>query len=107
MREAPSIDIITALVKAGHTVTTFDPVAMERAKPLLPKGVVYTETHMQAAKGADVLLVLTEWDLFRGVDLSEVRKTMKGKDLFDGRNVYEPHEVTDAGLAYHGIGVRS
>jgi UDPglucose 6-dehydrogenase len=106
MREAPSIDIITALVKAGHTVVAHDPVAMDRAKPLLPKQVRYVETPFLAAKGADALLVLTEWDVFRGADLKQVRKTMKGKNLFDGRNIYEPEEVREAGLQYHGIGMQ-
>lgn len=106
MREAPSIDVLAALDAAGHTVTVFDPVAMEKAKPLLPKGIRYAESPMNAVKGADALLVLTEWDVFRGADLKEVKAAMKGKDLFDGRNVYEPSEVRDAGLTYWGIGVR-
>lgn len=107
MREAPSIDILCALTDAGHTVTAFDPVAEEKAKPLLPKSVKYVNSSMKAAKDADALLVLTEWDEFRGADLKELKKVMKGHLLFDGRNVYEPREVADAGLAYHGIGVRS
>lgn len=105
MREAPSIDIIKALIAAGHSVTAFDPVAMDRAKPLLPKEVVYTLSHMEAVKDADALLVLTEWDVFRGVDLREVKKLMKGKLLFDGRNVYEKGDVEGVGLTYGGIGV--
>ncbi len=107
MREAPSIDILEALVKDGHTVTAFDPVAEEKAKPLLPKSVKYVNASMKAAKDADALLVLTEWDEFRGADLKALKTVMKGHLLFDGRNVYEPREVADAGLAYHGIGVRS
>ncbi len=105
MREAPSIDVIEALSAAGHTVTAFDPVAMERAKALLPSGVTYVDDHMKAVKDADALLVLTEWDLFRGADLGEIKKSMKGQMLFDGRNVYAPKEVTDAGLVYTGIGL--
>lgn len=107
MREAPSIDVLAALVSAGHTVTAYDPVAMEKAKPLLPTQTLYVETPMEALKGVDALLVLTEWDEFRGADLQKVKAAMKGKDLFDGRNIYEPKEVSDAGLAYHGIGVPS
>jgi UDPglucose 6-dehydrogenase len=105
MREAPSIDVIEALVKAGHSVTAFDPVAMERAKPLLPKNVKYSDSPLEAAKGADAALVLTEWDAFRGIDLKALKKTMKGKDLFDGRNIYEPVEVKGVGLKYNGVGV--
>lgn len=105
MREAPSIDVIEALIKAGHSVTTFDPVAMDRAKPLLPKSVKYSSSPLEAAKGADAVLVLTEWDVFRGLDLKALKKTMRGKDLFDGRNIYEPEEAEEVGLRYHGIGV--
>ena len=105
MREAPSLDIIPALINAGHAVSAFDPVAMERAKPLLPPAVRYTLSPLEAAKNADALLLLTEWDVFRGIDLKTLQKTMRGKELFDGRNIYEPEEVASAGLVYHGIGM--
>ncbi len=105
MREAPSLDLIPMLIDAGHTVHAFDPEAMENAKKLLPAGLVFTQSPMDAAKGADALVLLTEWDIFRGADLGELKKAMKGKDLWDGRNIYEPQEARDAGLAYHGIGV--
>lgn len=106
MRESPSIDVIHALVKAGHTIKAFDPAAMERAKSLLPDSVQYTSSPLETVKDADALVVLTEWDVFRGTDLKEVKAAMKGDLLFDGRNVYEPSEVKEAGLKYHGIGVR-
>jgi len=105
MREAPSINVIAALVDAGHSVIAFDPAAMERAKPLLPKSVQYVSASMEAVKGADALAVLTEWDEFRGVDLLSLSDAMKGILLFDGRNVYEPEEVAEAGLQYIGIGI--
>lgn len=107
MREAPSIDVLEALDQAGHTITAYDPVATEKAKPHLPAATTYVDSALEAAKGADALLVLTEWDEFRGADLGEVKRAMKGTHLFDGRNVYEPKEVSDAGLEYHGIGVPS
>ena len=105
MREAPSIDVIHALVKAGHTVRAFDPVATERAKPLMPDGVAYTDGPMDAAKDADAVLLLTDWDEFRGIDLRKVKTAMKGDLLFDGRNIYEPAEVLGAKLQYFGIGI--
>ncbi len=104
MREAPSIDVINALVKAGHTVTAYDPVAVDRARPLLPE-IQYASTASDAIKGKDALIVLTEWDEFRGVDLSDAKEAMKGNLLFDGRNVYEPSEALAAGLHYRGIGI--
>lgn len=107
MRDAPSLDLIPLLIDAGHIVRAYDPAAMERAKPLLPEKLIYCESSMEAAKDADTLIVLTEWDEFRGADLDELKKTMKGKDLFDGRNIYEPAEVQEAGLRYNGIGISS
>ena len=106
MREAPSIDVIHALVEDGHAVIAYDPVGMERAKPLLPKSVKYGTSPMSIVKGADALLVLTEWDQFRGADFAVLKKSMKGELLFDGRNVYEPSEVRSVGLRYEGIGVQ-
>ena len=105
MREAPSLDLLPALVRNGHTVRAHDPAAMETARPLLPKEIVYVDDLFAAADKADTVVLLTEWDIFRGVDFNELKKRMKGADLFDGRNVYEPKEVSRAGLAYHGIGL--
>ena len=105
VREAPSLDIIPALVKAGHTITTFDPAAMERAKPYLPKEVRYANNALDAAKGAAAVVVLTEWDEFRGVSLQNLKQIMSGNLLIDGRNIFEPAEVTAAGMKYQGIGI--
>ncbi len=104
MRDAPSLDIIPALLKAGHKVRAYDPVAMELAKKLLPPEVEFCKDAKSALKGAAALAVLTEWDEFRGVDLPTILDTMDGKLLFDGRNVYEPREVRAAGLKYFGMG---
>lgn len=104
MREAPSLDLIPMLKEAGHTVRVHDPIAMENAKKLIPD-VEYADSPMNAAKDADAMIVLTEWDVFRGVDLDELKDAMRGKHLFDGRNIYEPDEVREAGLQYHGIGI--
>ncbi len=105
MREAPSLDLIPLLLKNDCTVTAFDPFAMENAKKVFPKEVHYAATALDAAKDADAVVLLTEWDVFRGIDLKEVKKIMNGRNLFDGRNVYEPEDVEGAGMAYHGIGM--
>jgi UDPglucose 6-dehydrogenase len=105
MREAPSIDVINALIQKGHSVTAYDPAAIDRAKPLLPSSVVYTSSAMETVSNADALIAVTEWDEFRGADLKAIKNTMKGTLLFDGRNIYEPSEVREAGLTYIGIGV--
>lgn len=106
MREAPSLDLLTMLVENGHPVKVFDPVAMDNAKELVPKEVEFCESATDVAKDADAVILLTEWDVFRGMDLNELKSTMKGNDLFDGRNIYEPDEVREAGLVYHGIGIQ-
>lgn len=105
MRDAPSLDIVPALVNGGHTVLAFDPAAEENAKKMLPASVTFVSDKMDALTNADALVILTEWDEFRGADLKQIAELMKGKTILDGRNIYEPSEVRDAGLVYHGIGL--
>jgi len=105
MREAPSLDLIPLLLAAKHRVQACDPIAAENARKLLPPEVLYTASAMEAAKGADAVILLTEWDMFRGIDMQELQRTMRGNHLFDGRNIYTPEEVEEAGLSYHGIGM--
>ena len=113
MRDAPSLDIVRALLNAGHTIRAYDPAAMENARMLFGSALLpgdslrYFELHspIGAARGSDAVVLLTEWDVFRGIDLRELKSVMKGRDLFDGRNVYEPKEIAEAGLTYHGIGI--
>jgi len=105
MREAPSLDLIPELIEKGHTVKVFDPAAMEVAKPLLPDQVHFCSDTFEVVKDVDCVAVLTEWDEFRGIDLAQLKNEMRGNMLFDGRNIYEPSEVKEAGLQYHGIGI--
>ena len=105
MREAPSLDLLPMLLEAGHTIQAHDPVAMENAKGLVDGSIEWKDSAMAAAENADAVIVLTEWDEFRGADLNKLKLTMKGTDLFDGRNIYEPKEVEEAGLNYVGIGL--
>ncbi|GLK81507.1 UDP-glucose 6-dehydrogenase [Methylopila turkensis] len=103
MREAPSLAIVPALEKAGATVAAFDPEAMEQAKPLLPN-VVYAEDAYSAIKDADALVILTEWDQFRALDLARVKSTLKSPVVVDLRNVYRPDDMAQRGFTYSGIG---
>ena len=105
MREAPSLDLIPALIEAGHTVNVHDPIAMETAKEVLGDTITWCHDPLEAANGADAVCLLTEWDVFRGIDLKNLKETLRGTDLFDGRNIYQPEEVREAGLTYHGIGI--
>jgi UDPglucose 6-dehydrogenase len=87
-------------------VRAYDPAAAETAARALQgrSGVEFVGSAMEAAKGADVLAVVTEWLEFRSPDLDELARLLKGKALFDGRNLYDPVAVRKAGLAYYGIG---
>ncbi|WP_448501120.1 UDP-glucose dehydrogenase family protein [Sphingomonas sp.] len=103
MREAPAISIVQALTDAGAKVRAYDPEGMEAAKPLLGD-IDYAESAYQAAEGADALVLVTEWDAFRALDLKRLRDRMANPLLVDLRNVYSPAEARAAGLDYVGIG---
>ena len=103
MREAPSIPLVKALLDPGAEVSAFDPVAHEQAKPLLA-GAEFAADAYQAAAGADALVIVTEWDEFRALDLAKLASAMRGKALIDLRNVYDRVEAERAGLVHHGIG---
>jgi UDPglucose 6-dehydrogenase len=103
MRDAPSIPLVSSLIEDGASVTAFDPAAMEHAKPLFP-GMESAANAMAVADGADALVIVTEWDEFRALDLGKLAERMKGRVLVDLRNVYERDEAERAGLDYYGIG---
>jgi UDPglucose 6-dehydrogenase len=103
MREAPSIPIVTALVERGAQVSAYDPVAREQAEKIF-SGVAFADDAYAAAEGADALVMVTEWDEFRALDLQRVAGSLRGKVLIDLRNVYDPGEAEEAGLRYYGVG---
>ena len=78
---------------------------MDNAKTIVKEDVEWKDDAFSTAENADAVVVLTEWDEFRGLDLNKLKLTMKGSDLFDGRNIYEPDDARKAGLTYHGIGL--
>ena len=103
MREAPSIVLIRELQKLGANVRAFDPVAEETAKLILD-GVEYTSSPYDTVKGADALLVVTEWNEFRSLDMRKVKSLMGSPILIDGRNIYDPKEMAAIGFSYAGVG---
>lgn len=106
MREAPSLDLLPLLLEAGHDVKVHDPVAMDNAKSIVGESTIaWCTSKEEASANVDAVIVLTEWDEFRGVNFAKLKESMKGNLLFDGRNIYEPDEVREAGLEYIGIGV--
>ena len=107
MRDAPSLPIVTRLVEDGATVRAFDPEGMAAARPLLPASVVFCRDALDAASGADALVVVTEWNEFRALAPKRLREAMRGTVLVDLRNVYEPAAMQAAGFAYHAVGRRA
>jgi UDPglucose 6-dehydrogenase len=105
MREAPSLAIVPALQDAGAKIRAFDPAAMTEAAHMLP-GVEWGSDAYDVANGADALVLITEWNEFRALDLSRLGETMKARVLVDLRNVYRPEDVRAAGFTYSSIGRR-
>lgn len=106
IREAAAIENIKLFLEEGCKVKAFDPIAMENTKKSLNhKSLVYGKKAVDVLKGADVLLICTEWDEFRVVDYTDLKKYMKGDVIYDGRNVLERSEAEAAGLTYFGVGV--
>ncbi len=103
MREAPSLTIIPALTAKGAKVRVYDPVAMPAAKPYFKK-VTYCKDPYEAAKGADAVLLLTEWNEFVQVDFQKLKKTVRRPIVVDGRNVYDPVHMAELGFVHHGMG---
>jgi UDPglucose 6-dehydrogenase len=103
MREAPSIPLIEGLVQRGADVIAFDPVAQDHAQKLLPK-IEYATSAEGVAEQADALVVVTEWDEFRALDLETLAARMRGNVLVDLRNVWDPQEAERVGLNYFGVG---
>jgi UDPglucose 6-dehydrogenase len=103
MREAPSLSIVQALEDAGVKVRGYDPEGMEQARPLMP-GVELFDSPYAAAAGADAVVLVTEWDVLRALDLKRLAATMAAPVLVDLRNIYPPEDVAAAGLRWHGVG---
>ncbi len=103
IREAPSFDLIHLLQLEGARLRVYDPVAMENARRTL-KNVEFSTDAYAAADGADALILVTEWNEFKQLDLTRVASVMKRKILVDGRNIYDPNRMTAFGFEYRGIG---
>lgn len=106
MREAASLTVIKRLLQLGASLRLYDPVAMTNATKWIADHpqIHWMPTELAAAKGADGILLLTEWKQFRFLDMKEVLDTMNGSALFDGRNQYDPKEMEEMGFCYYGIG---
>ncbi|MBA2338796.1 MAG: UDP-glucose/GDP-mannose dehydrogenase family protein [Pyrinomonadaceae bacterium] len=103
MRDAPSVEIIQGLVERGAKVRAYDPVAMERAKEVLPQ-IDYAEDEYASVTKADVLVFMTEWNQFRALDMKRVHTLMNNPKIADLRNIYEPEMMRELGFEYVGVG---
>jgi UDPglucose 6-dehydrogenase len=104
MRESSSIPLVTALVEGGAKVKAFDPVAMDNARGMLPEAVEYCDDSYDAADGADAMIIVTEWNQFRSLDMERVRSSLKQPVVVDLRNLYDPKRMKDQGFRYSSVG---
>ncbi|MDB5001761.1 MAG: tuaD [Mucilaginibacter sp.] len=104
IREAPALYIIDELLKEGATISVFDPEGMNNVKALIGNKITYGTTPYEILDGADALLIVTEWSLFRTPDFDQVSSLLKNKVIFDGRNLYDLQKMVDLGYYYNSIG---
>jgi UDPglucose 6-dehydrogenase len=104
IRESPAIDIVRGLIEEGAGIKTYDPAGMENAAVVLPRSVIYCKDSYGAADGSDALVILTEWNQFRKLDLERVMKLLKKPTIVDLRNVYKPAEMKKVGFEYTSVG---
>lgn len=104
IREAPALENIYALLKLGANVTVYDPEAMDNVKVLLGNQLTFCHTPYAALDDADALMIFTEWPQFRTPDFQKMSRLLKNKLIFDGRNLYEPDQMREAGFSYYSIG---
>ena len=102
-RDSPSLSILPALHEAGATIRAFDPEGMDEAKKLMPD-LDYCDDAYETMQGADALVLVTEWNEFRALDLPRVKGLLRAPVVIDLRNIYKPEELTEAGFAYYSIG---
>ena len=104
MRDAPSLTILPPLICEGVKINAHDPEGIEQAKPLLPDSIEYHQDIYKTLKEADALILMTEWNQYRGLDLEKIKSQMRGNVFIDLRNVYEPEEMEEMGFEYFCIG---
>ncbi len=104
MRDAPSLTILPALLEKGASIKAHDPQGMKEAALYLPAGIEYKENPYQVCEGADVLILMTEWNQYRALDFERIKSLMKKAVFVDLRNVYEPGDMKELGFTYSGVG---
>ena len=103
IRKSPAVDIIQLLLKEGAQIRCFDPLAMDNTKKILPN-LTYCQDEYETARDSDALVIATEWNQFRNLDLSKIKKLLKAPILLDLRNLYDPANLKSLGFVYEGVG---
>ncbi len=104
IREAPSLELISSLLSEGATISAFDPEAMKNVRQLIGDDISYAESQYEALESADALIIATEWNEFRTPDFSKIEQSLKGKVIFDGRNLFDLATMKELGYHYESIG---
>ncbi|MDQ0304434.1 UDP-glucose dehydrogenase family protein [Ancylobacter polymorphus] len=104
MRDSPAINIVQSLIDRGVKIRAYDPVGMEEARKVLPEGIHYASGAYECAEGADALVIVTEWDAFRALDLDRLKAQLRSPIVVDLRNIYPPEDLISRGFTYVGIG---
>jgi UDPglucose 6-dehydrogenase len=104
IRESPALFLVQSLLQAGSKVTAYDPAAMDRAQQVVSSGITFATSPYEAARGADALLILTEWDEFANLDLNRLQEELEYPIIIDGRNLYDPEVMAAQGFTYYSIG---
>lgn len=104
VRDSPAITIINELLKEGAIIKAYDPQAMGNARRIFGNKILYCKDEYEAANNSDILVIVTDWNQFRGLDLQRIKQIMKGPILADLRNVLDPVAVKENGFLYEGVG---
>ncbi|HEV7218399.1 MAG TPA: UDP binding domain-containing protein, partial [Terriglobales bacterium] len=104
VRESPAVLLVQSLLQEGCQISAYDPAANERAREILGDGIEYSNNAYEAAKDADALLILTEWEEFASLDLRRLREALKYPIVIDGRNLYDPAVMAAQGFTYYSVG---
>ena len=104
IRESPALFLVQALLQEGSKITAYDPAAMERTQEAMSSSITFANSAYDAARGADALLILTEWEEFATLDLDRLRKELKYPIVIDGRNLYDPEVMAAQGFTYYSVG---
>src|SRR5262249_54511863 len=104
IRESPAMTLVETLLQEGCRISAYDPAAAERAREVFGAKIEYADSPYSAARGADALLILTEWEEFAVLDLARIQAQMKYPIVIDGRNLYDPEAMASAGFTYYSVG---